>query len=78
MESMHSSPNSTTFPPPPIELQTIPSLSDTIPNLPTLPNPIDKSPYYHPDPSFYLRPATLSSAKSSSISPPHPPPPLPS
>ncbi|KAH0464723.1 hypothetical protein IEQ34_004826 [Dendrobium chrysotoxum] len=54
MESMHSSPNSTTFPLPPIELQTIPSLSDTIPNLPTLPNPIDKSPYYHPDPSFYL------------------------
>ncbi|KAK8955744.1 6-phosphofructokinase 2 [Platanthera guangdongensis] len=46
--------NPAAFSLPSISLQTIPHLSESIPNLLQLPNPIDKSPYYHPNPGFYI------------------------
>ncbi|KAG0467330.1 hypothetical protein HPP92_018910 [Vanilla planifolia] len=49
-------PNSrhSTFSLPPFELRSIPYLSETNPDLPSLPNPISQSPYYSPSPGFYL------------------------
>ena len=37
-----------------IGLRKVPRLSDYLENLPTLPNPIDSSPFYHPRKGFYV------------------------
>lgn len=49
----------TDFSLPPISLQKLPHLSDYIPNLTTLTSPIDRSPFYHPFPGFYISPSDL-------------------
>eukprot|EP00262_Sarcandra_glabra_P009661 TRINITY_DN24157_c0_g1_i1.p1 TRINITY_DN24157_c0_g1~~TRINITY_DN24157_c0_g1_i1.p1 ORF type:complete len:498 (+),score=37.07 TRINITY_DN24157_c0_g1_i1:91-1494(+) len=41
---------------PNIKLQTLPHLTDYLPNLPTITNPLDHSEFYHPSDSFYISP----------------------
>ncbi|EXB64616.1 6-phosphofructokinase 2 [Morus notabilis] len=39
---------------PAVKLQKIPHLSDYIPNLKTLPNPLENNPFFHPSDGFYV------------------------
>uniref|UniRef100_A0A6V7QQW6 Uncharacterized protein n=1 Tax=Ananas comosus var. bracteatus TaxID=296719 RepID=A0A6V7QQW6_ANACO len=44
---------------PPFALQTLPHLSDYLPNVVSVLNPIDRNPYYHPSSGFYISPSDV-------------------
>lgn len=44
---------------PAVKLEKIPHLSDYIPNLKTLPNPLENNPYFHPSDGFYVSPGDV-------------------
>ncbi|KAG6485266.1 hypothetical protein ZIOFF_053800 [Zingiber officinale] len=51
---LDSSTTATEFPLPPFTLAPLPHLSDYLPSLPSLPNPIDCIPFYHQSAGFYI------------------------
>ncbi|RWW09211.1 hypothetical protein GW17_00027309 [Ensete ventricosum] len=44
---------------PPVTLTPLPHLADHLKGLPVLPTPIDRSPFYHPSPGFYIGPSDI-------------------
>ena len=42
-----------------VKLQKLPHLTDYIPNLKTLPNPLEKNPFFHPSEGFYISPGDV-------------------
>ncbi|CAL9162506.1 unnamed protein product [Musa hybrid cultivar] len=44
---------------PPFTLTPLPHLADHLTDVPALPTPIDRSPFYHPSPGFYIAPSDI-------------------
>lgn len=42
-----------------VKLQELPHLTDSIPNLKTLPNPLDQNPFFNPSEEFYITPGDV-------------------